>query len=165
MLAPTIIDFSAAKVGTCGTDKSVFSVAFLRRANTVIASARPGTTGKTITSGTGKPVPYGYRFQCRQNRDNQAINDRPYGCTAEFSTALMCGGSFPVSSVTSTPGGAGVFSVPEGDDFIIQRVGALEEKQDERLHAQHNAELPESRQEQRAERWAEHERDHRRVED
>ena len=104
MAAPTIIDFSAAKVGTCGTDKSVFSVAFLRRANTVIASARPGTTGKTITSGTGKPVPYGYRFQCRQNRDNQAINDRPYGCTAEFNTALMCGGSFPVSSVTSTPG-------------------------------------------------------------
>ena len=38
-------------------------------------------------------------------------------------------------------------------------------KQDERLHAEHDAELPEARQKQRPERRAEHERDHRRVED
>ena len=35
---------------------------------------------------------------------NRAINDRPYGCGAEFNAALLYGGSFPVSSVTSTPG-------------------------------------------------------------
>ena len=36
----------------------VFSVAFLRRADTVFASARPGVADKTDTGGTGKPVPY-----------------------------------------------------------------------------------------------------------
>ena len=56
-------------------------------------------------------------------------------------------------------------SVSEGDDLIVQRVGALEKKQDERLHVQHDAELPEARQKQRPERRAEHERDHRCVED
>ena len=43
---------------TRGTDKSVFSEAFLRRANTFFASARPVDAGKAVTYGTDKSVPY-----------------------------------------------------------------------------------------------------------
>ena len=163
MAAPTIIYLSTGKVGTNGTDKSVpYDHEFLcrpysdmRNRQACSLRATGGRSGELIA----------FLFNPSAAKQPAPLAWEPMWCGAEFNTALMCGGSFPVSSVTSTPGGAGVFSISEGDDFIIQRVGALEEKQDERLHAQHDAELPEARQKQGAERRAEHERDHRRVED
>ena len=46
-------------------------------ANPLRGLYRPGAADETVTCGTGKPVPYNYRFQYRQNRGKRAINDRP----------------------------------------------------------------------------------------
>jgi hypothetical protein len=96
--------------------------------DTVFAVSRPEIADETTASGTDKSVPYSYRFEFRQNRyilqqssaygadlftphlpQAASSPQAPQGedkrwCGAEFNTALTCGGSFPVSSVTSTPG-------------------------------------------------------------
>ena len=59
------------------------------------------STGKVGTNGTDKSVPYDHEFLCRPCSD---MRNRQACSLREFNTALMCCGSFPVSSVTSTPG-------------------------------------------------------------
>ena len=78
MLAPTTICLSADKTSAGGTDKSVFSVAHKHRCQYIYCGIPTGncrrnhnekgehcsplrfylTASKTITGGTGKPVPY-----------------------------------------------------------------------------------------------------------
>ena len=111
-----------------GVRKRTFYFRLYADTDTVIAVSRPGVADKTTASGTDKSVPYSYRFEFRQNRyilqqssaygadlftphlpQAASSPQAPQGedkrwCGAEFNTALTCGGSFPVSSVTSTPG-------------------------------------------------------------
>ena len=58
MLAPTLL-FQCRLNHHSRTDKSVFSEAFLRRANTFFASARPVGAGKTATDGRSMIAPTG----------------------------------------------------------------------------------------------------------
>ena len=107
---------------------NTFLVAQSHCTDTVIAVSRPGVADKTITSGTDKSVPYSYRFEFRQNRyilqqssaygadlftphlpqaassPQAPQGEDKWGAPQKLNTVLTYGGSFPVSSVTSTPG-------------------------------------------------------------
>ena len=102
MAAPTIIYLSTGKVGTNGTDKSVpYDHEFLcrpysdmRNRQACSLRATGGRSGELIA----------FLFNPSAAKQPAPLAGEPMWCGAEFNTALMCGGSFPVSSVTSTPG-------------------------------------------------------------
>ena len=102
MAAPTIIYLSTGKVGTNGTDKSVpYDHEFLcrpysdmRNRQACSLRATGGSSGELIA----------FLFNPSAASCLLPLTGEPMWCGAEFNTALTCGGSFPVSSVTSTPG-------------------------------------------------------------
>ena len=102
MAAPTIIYLSTGKVGTNGTDKSVpYDHEFWCRQNRYMRNgqihslrAAVGRSGELIS----------FLFNPSAAKQPAPLAWEPMWCGAEFNTALTCGGSFPVSSVTSTPG-------------------------------------------------------------
>ena len=102
MAAPTIIYLSTGKVGTNGTDKSVpYDHEFLcrpcsdmRNRQACSLRATGGRSGELIA----------FLFNPSAAKQLAPLAGEPMWCGAEFNTALMCCGSFPVSSVTSTPG-------------------------------------------------------------
>ena len=128
MAAPTIIYLSTGKVGTNGTDKSVpYDHEFLCRQNrykrnrqarslqvcvakrssalalreTLRFPAQPRTGSPEINVSVAASMRHRNPSAAKQPAP---LAGEPMWCGAEFNTALMCGGSFPVSSVTSTPG-------------------------------------------------------------
>ena len=102
MAAPTIIYLSTGKVGTNGTDKSVpYDHEFLcrpysdmRNRQACSLRATGGRSGELIA----------FLFNPSAASCLLPLTGEPMWCGAEFNTALTCSGSFPVSSVTSTPG-------------------------------------------------------------
>ena len=99
MAAPTIIYLSTGKVGTNGTDKSVpYDHEFLcrpysdmRNRQACSLRATGGRSGELIA----------FLFNPSAAKQPAPLAGEPMWCGAEFNTALMCGGSFPVSSAPS----------------------------------------------------------------
>ena len=102
MAAPTIIYLSTGKVGTNGTDKSVpYDHEFWCRQNRYMRNGQIHSLRAAVgRSGELRA----FLFNPSAAKQPAPLAWEPMWCGAEFNTALTCGGSFPVSSVTSTPG-------------------------------------------------------------
>ena len=102
MAAPTIIYLSTGKVGTNGTDKSVpYDHEFWCRQNRYMRN-RQACSLRATGGRSGELI--AFLFNPSAAKQPAPLAGEPMWCGAEFNTALTCGGSFPVSSVTSTPG-------------------------------------------------------------